>query len=81
VADLARLTLERDWHVRFIELMPLGGGECAQLSLANFVPNPETRTRIERELGALVEVAGGNPSDELSSSGGAWGCGLHFARE
>jgi GTP 3',8-cyclase len=27
VVDLARLTLERDWHVRFIELMPLGGGE------------------------------------------------------
>ena len=29
VVDLARLTIERDWHVRFIELMPLGGGECA----------------------------------------------------
>jgi cyclic pyranopterin phosphate synthase len=28
VVDLARLTVERDWHVRFIELMPLGGGEC-----------------------------------------------------
>ncbi|MFM7736450.1 MAG: GTP 3',8-cyclase MoaA [Alphaproteobacteria bacterium] len=32
VVDLARLTLERDWHVRFIELMPLGGGECARIA-------------------------------------------------
>ena len=32
VVDLARLTLERAWHVRFIELMPLGGGECASVS-------------------------------------------------
>ena len=26
VVELARRTLDRDWHVRFIELMPLGGG-------------------------------------------------------
>src|SRR5581483_7542794 len=26
VVELAQLTVERDWHVRFIELMPLGGG-------------------------------------------------------
>ena len=37
VMDLARLTIERDWHVRFIELMPLGGGECARLSVARYV--------------------------------------------
>jgi cyclic pyranopterin phosphate synthase len=29
VVDLARLTMEHDWQVRFIELMPLGGGQCA----------------------------------------------------
>jgi GTP 3',8-cyclase len=64
VAELARLTLDRDWHVRFIELMPLGGGECAQLSLSNFVPNPETRARIERELGSLEELPAERASDE-----------------
>lgn len=64
VADLARLTIDRDWHVRFIELMPLGGGECARLSLSQFVPNPETRARIEAELGPLTKLSDGNPSDE-----------------
>ena len=47
-----------------IELMPLGGGECARLSLSQYVPNPETRARIEGELGPLRELPGGNPSDE-----------------
>jgi len=64
VVDLARLTIDRDWHVRFIELMPLGGGECARLSLSQFVPNPETRARIEAELGPLTKMSDGNPSDE-----------------
>ncbi len=64
VVDLARLTLENDWHVRFIELMPLGGGECARISLSQFVPTAETRERIESELGALSELPSKNASDE-----------------
>src|SRR5439155_494031 len=54
VADVARRALERDWHARFIELMPLGGGEAARLSLSQFVPTRETRERIEAALGPLV---------------------------
>lgn len=64
VVDLARLTLARDWHVRFIELMPLGSGECARLSLSQYVPNPETRRRIESALGPLREIPNQSPSDE-----------------
>ncbi|HUO05903.1 MAG TPA: GTP 3',8-cyclase MoaA [Candidatus Binataceae bacterium] len=64
VVDLARLTIERDWHVRFIELMPLGGGECARLAVARYVSNIETRRRIESALGGLEEISGGDPSDE-----------------
>jgi cyclic pyranopterin phosphate synthase len=64
VADLARRALERDWHVRFIELMPLGGGEAAHVALSQFVPSRETRQRIEAELGPLVETPGGGRSDE-----------------
>lgn len=64
VVDLARLTLERDWHVRFIELMPLGGGECATLSIKRYVSNIETRRRIEAELGELTELEPLSPSDE-----------------
>jgi cyclic pyranopterin phosphate synthase len=64
VVDLARLTITRDWHVRFIELMPLGGGECASLSIKRYVSNIETRRRIEAVLGPLRELDAGNPSDE-----------------
>jgi cyclic pyranopterin phosphate synthase len=64
VVDLARLTLERDWHVRFIELMPLGGGECATLSIKRYVSNIETRRRIETVLGPLSELPAASASDE-----------------
>jgi len=56
VVELARLTLAHDWHVRFIELMPLGGGECAALSVKRYVSNIETRRRIETALGPLSEL-------------------------
>src|SRR5271155_2128490 len=64
VVELARLTLERDWHVRFIELMPLGGGECASLSIKRYVSNIETRRRIESVLGSLTELTATSAADE-----------------
>lgn len=64
VADLARLTLDRDWHVRFIELMPLGGGECARVAVSQYVSNVETRERIEAELGTLDAVESTSSADE-----------------
>jgi cyclic pyranopterin phosphate synthase len=64
VTELARLTVERDWHVRFIELMPLGGGECATLSMKRYVSNIETRRRIESALGPLAELPTENLADE-----------------
>jgi len=64
VVDLARRALERDWHVRFIELMPLGGGETAHVALSQFVPTAETRRRVEEALGPLVPLQNANPSDE-----------------
>ncbi len=64
VAELAQLTLEKDWHVRFIELMPLGGGEAAQAALSQYVPTRESRERIEAELGPLTPQPSAHPSDE-----------------
>jgi cyclic pyranopterin phosphate synthase len=64
VADLARRAKDEGWHVRFIELMPLGGGETAHLALSQFVPTAETRRRIEDELGPLEELPRTSPSDE-----------------
>ena len=64
VADLARLTVDRDWHVRFIELMPLGAGDEARLSVTHFVSNVATRQRIEAAFGPLEPVAATSASDE-----------------
>jgi cyclic pyranopterin phosphate synthase len=64
VVDLARLTLEHDWHVRFIELMPLGGGECARVAVSQYVSNADTRRRIEAALGRLSPLPDQHPADE-----------------
>jgi cyclic pyranopterin phosphate synthase len=64
VVGLARRARERSWHVRFIELMPFGGGETAHVALSQFVPSRETRNRIEAELGPLEPIANASASDE-----------------
>ena len=74
VVDLARRAQERDWHVRFIELMPLGGGETAHLALSQFVPTRETRDRIEKALGPLEPVVNASPADEARNFRFADGC-------
>ncbi|MFP4345558.1 MAG: GTP 3',8-cyclase MoaA [Anaerolineales bacterium] len=56
VVDLARLTLQPDWHVRFIEVMPLGEG--ALWSGNGVVPTTEIRTQVEEALGTLIPVRG-----------------------
>jgi len=64
VVSLASLTLDRDWHVRFVELMPLGEGECAGVARSRYVSNVETRSRIEAALGELKEVGVFDAGDE-----------------
>ncbi len=64
VVELAALTRDRPWHVRFIELMPLGVGEPAALSRSNFVPSAETEARIVGALGPLTALPANDLSDE-----------------
>jgi len=70
VVDMARTTLENDWEVRFIELMPFMEEETscrrgeAEVPLA-FVPTQEIKRRIEGELGPL------EPAESASGSGPA----------
>ena len=64
VVELARLTIENDWQMRFIELMPLGAGPEAQFSIDRYVSNVDSRQKIEQALGKLEFVANDNPSDE-----------------
>lgn len=54
ILDFARLTIERPFHVRFIEFMPVG--EHNRWSVARFLSVEEIRTRIET-LGRLIPVA------------------------
>lgn len=64
VVDLARLTLDNDWHVRFIELMPLGGGPEAQFAIDRLITSDEMKAHIEAELGALTPMPNENAADE-----------------
>ncbi len=76
VVDLARRAKDGDWHVRFIELMPLGGGETAHVALSQFVPSAETRRRIEADLGPLEPIPNAHPSDEARNFRFAGGRGI-----
>jgi GTP 3',8-cyclase len=55
LADFARITRERPWHVRFIEVMPVG--ENLDISAREYVPAPEMLRRV-RSMGALDPVDG-----------------------
>jgi cyclic pyranopterin phosphate synthase len=55
IEDFARLTLEHPWHVRFIELMPVGG--MRELTWEHVVPSDEVLARVAA-LGALEPDAG-----------------------
>jgi cyclic pyranopterin phosphate synthase len=55
VADLARLTIDKDWSVRFIEVMPMRQNPGKQAD--QYVPATEVREHIERKLGPLAAEA------------------------
>ena len=55
VEDFARITLERPWHVRFIEVMPTG--DNLDVSRDEYVSAEEILARIAA-LGSLAPVAG-----------------------
>ena len=56
VVDFARLTLDHPWHVRFIELMPVGSLEPMTDEMV--VPSDELLSRIQDALGTLSSDAG-----------------------
>lgn len=56
VVPLARLTIDRPWHIRFIELMPLGS--VAEFQQEAVVSSAETKALIEAQLGPLYPVPG-----------------------
>lgn len=70
VADLARLTLDQPWQLRFIEMMPLVGvGELAKQSV---VPTTEIIANLEQVYGPLEFVGwfGSDPARTYRLPGG-----------
>ncbi len=55
IVELARLTLDNPWDVRFIEMMPFG--EVTEFQKLNVVTFREMRERVERVFGPLQEAS------------------------
>jgi cyclic pyranopterin phosphate synthase len=64
MVDLARLTLEHPWQVRFIEMMPFGGNNDFQMS--QLVTAREMHSYIESSLGQLEPANGGDLDGEAN---------------
>lgn len=62
VPDLARLTLEHPWQVRFIEMMPFAG--ATELQKTQVVPQKEMIERIQADLGPLEPANDGELDGE-----------------
>jgi cyclic pyranopterin phosphate synthase len=76
VVPLAALTLDRPWHVRFIETMPFGTGDTQVVARGGLVPSAQSRAQIEAELGALEPLPSADPSDEARNYRLASGAGV-----
>jgi cyclic pyranopterin phosphate synthase len=68
ILDLAALSIDRHWHIRFIEFMPIGNAQM--FSKRAWVPSEELRQRI-RERWGLTEsnVRGNGPADVFQIPG------------
>ncbi len=62
VVDLANLTRDHPWQMRFIEMMPFGGSTGFQTG--QMVSSLEVQQRIEQSLGLLQPVNGGELDGE-----------------
>lgn len=68
VEDLAALTLDKQWHVRFIEFMPIGNGDLFQEKA--WIPSEELRQRIRAKWGLNEgQVRGNGPADVFQIPG------------
>jgi cyclic pyranopterin phosphate synthase len=78
IEDLARLTLDHPWHVRFIELMPVG--DMAMLTWEHVVPSDEILERASASLGGLSAAAdspiGNGPAEYYRGTGAAGTVGV-----
>ncbi|HEY6074295.1 MAG TPA: GTP 3',8-cyclase MoaA [Anaerolineales bacterium] len=62
VVDLARLTYEHPWQVRFIEMMPFGG--ATELQTTQMITMAQVQARIEAALGTMQPANSGQLDGE-----------------
>jgi GTP 3',8-cyclase len=68
ILDLAALTIERDWHVRFIEFMPIGNPEL--FGQKAWIDSAQLRRQIENRYGLESgTVTGNGPADVFQIPG------------
>jgi cyclic pyranopterin phosphate synthase len=77
IEDFARLTIDNPWHIRFIELMPVG--EMHNVTFEHVVPTDEVLDRIAA-LGTLTPgggpARGNGPAKYYQLDGGAGSIGV-----
>ena len=68
VIDLAALTIDKHWHVRFIEFMPIGNAQL--FGERAWIPSEELRQRIREQWGLREsQVKGNGPADVFQIPG------------
>ena len=68
ILDLAALSRDREWHVRFIEFMPIGNGDLFENS--GWIASEELRQRIRDRWGLTTgNVRGNGPADVFQIPG------------
>ncbi|HHP7231360.1 MAG TPA: cyclic pyranopterin phosphate synthase MoaA, partial [Xenococcaceae cyanobacterium] len=68
ILDLAALTLERNWHVRFIEFMPIGNP--ALFTAKAWIDSEVIRQQIRSKWGLVTsQITGNGPADVFQIPG------------
>ncbi|MBE9144718.1 GTP 3',8-cyclase MoaA [Planktothrix mougeotii] len=68
VVELAKLTIERQWHVRFIEFMPIGNNDL--FADRGWISSEELRQQIRDKWGLETsQVRGNGPADVFQIPG------------
>ena len=71
ILDLAALTMDKQWHVRFIEFMPIGNRVL--FTHKGWIPSEELRDRIRQKWGLRESQVIGNGPAEIFQIPGAKG--------
>jgi cyclic pyranopterin phosphate synthase len=68
ILDLAALTLKRNWHIRFIEFMPIGNSDLFRDRA--WIPSEELRSQIRARWGLQEScITGNGPADVFQIPG------------